>query len=153
MKTKNLEFVWRSSDSFSDGQWDMWVHIMPYHYCTPGECGYDGDLIVSLSTFSKHKTISFRTNLRSTVASSRSTQTPSSRPTASTLSRKARSSLPWPSSGSRLCDTTTCWCRLGATLPTRTVTSLSHMDKLMDYINSNATNIVFLSPFQPTRQT
>ena len=31
--------------------------------------------------------------------------------------------------------------------------SFAQMDKLMDYINSNATYIVFLSPFQPTRQT
>jgi hypothetical protein len=25
----------------------MWVSILPFHYCTPGECGYDGGLIIN----------------------------------------------------------------------------------------------------------
>eukprot|EP00048_Salpingoeca_helianthica_P001784 m.51619 g.51619 ORF g.51619 m.51619 type:complete len:1134 (-) comp11716_c0_seq2:511-3912(-) len=43
--SKSMEFVWRSSDSLGTEN-DIWCHIMPYAYCTPGECGYDGGLIV-----------------------------------------------------------------------------------------------------------
>ena len=46
MQTKGLEFVWRSSASMGT-ETDMWIHIMPFHYCTPGECGYDGGLIIN----------------------------------------------------------------------------------------------------------
>ena len=41
--SKSLEFFWQSSASLEDR---MWIHVMPDHYCTPGECGYDGNLII-----------------------------------------------------------------------------------------------------------
>ena len=45
-RSKSMEFIWRSSDSLGTKN-DMWSYIMPDAYCTPGECGYDGGLIVN----------------------------------------------------------------------------------------------------------
>lgn len=43
---QELEFVWRPSASLGSAN-DMFVHIMPAGYCTPGELGYDGGLAIN----------------------------------------------------------------------------------------------------------
>eukprot|EP00117_Sycon_ciliatum_P036568 scpid27181/ scgid4437/ Lysosomal alpha-mannosidase; Alpha-D-mannoside mannohydrolase; Alpha-mannosidase A; Alpha-mannosidase 60 kDa subunit; Alpha-mannosidase 58 kDa subunit len=40
---RELEFIWRGSKSLGE-ETEIFTHIMDSHYCTPGECGYDGNL-------------------------------------------------------------------------------------------------------------